>query len=219
MEEIWKDIDGYEGYYQVSNFGEVRSVDRQIIRGNGIWNLNGKCLKQDLNRDGYSLVTLCKNAKCKGFSVHRLVAIAFIGNSHLDVNHKDGDKNNNHVNNLEYSTKKDNLNHAVQTGLIKSNALIHEREIIGDYQSGMGIRDLKTKYKTHYDSIKRVLNKNGIEIETSGDRFTKYKFDESEMLHLYESGLRYSEIGRRIGVKGDVIRSRMKKYLSDFNAT
>ncbi len=90
--EIWKDIKGYEGLYQVSNFGNVRSVKRNIVLSAGT-----RC-------DGRKYVTLCKNGKCKTFKIHRLVAIAFIPNlnNYKEVNHKDENPSNNYVGNLEW---------------------------------------------------------------------------------------------------------------------
>lgn len=101
MQEIWKDIRGYEGYYQVSNFGNVRSVDRVDSHCR---NLKGRILK--LSNGTYKSVTLSTNNVCKNHSVHRLVAEAFIPNpNNLPcINHKDEDKHNNNVNNLEWCT-------------------------------------------------------------------------------------------------------------------
>lgn len=105
MEE-WKDIAGYELYYQISNIGQVKRKD------------TGKILKNNI-RNGYEYVTLCVNGQRKKFYVHRLVAIAFIPNpkSYEQVNHKDGNKSNNKVDNLEWCTQKENLMHAFRTGL------------------------------------------------------------------------------------------------------
>lgn len=105
MEE-WKDIAGYELYYQISNIGQVKRKD------------TGKILKNNI-RNGYEYVTLCVNRQRKKFYVHRLVAIAFIPNpkSYEQVNHKDGNKSNNKVDNLEWCTQKENLMHAFRTGL------------------------------------------------------------------------------------------------------
>lgn len=97
MEEIWKDIEGYEGKYQVSNTGEVKSLN---YRGSG----KTKLLRQTADKDGYKCVIFCKNGKVKGYKVHRLVAIAFIPNPNSlpIINHKDEDKTNNCVDNLEW---------------------------------------------------------------------------------------------------------------------
>ena len=106
--EIWKDIEGYEGYYQVSNFGNVRSVDRVIEYSDGVKRLRkGRILKPYKNRDGYLTCDLRKNSKHKISKIHRLVSEAFIPNpSNLpEVNHKDEDKTNNCVDNLEWCTR------------------------------------------------------------------------------------------------------------------
>ncbi len=107
MEEIWKDIKGYEGLYQVSNFGNIR-------------NSNFKLLKTSGKR--YLKVGLTKNKKCKFVDVHRLVAIAFVPNLYnkSQVNHKNGNKKDNRFNNLEWCSPKENINHAFSNNLIKT---------------------------------------------------------------------------------------------------
>lgn len=114
--KTWKDIEGFEGYYQISNCGNVRSLDRF----DGIRNLKGKCLKQSLKQNGYLQVGLRKNGKRKWFSIHRLVAIHFIDNPEKkpQVNHIDCNKQNNNVNNLEWVTAKTNYKHAEHNGLM-----------------------------------------------------------------------------------------------------
>lgn len=114
--EQWKDIQGFEGLYQVSNTGLVRSL------GNGK-SYNSKhriprLIKQKHNQR-YMYVSLCNDSKFKSCRVHRLVANAFIQNplNKKEVNHIDGDKLNNNVTNLEWSTSKENHAHAKQNGL------------------------------------------------------------------------------------------------------
>lgn len=115
MNEIWKDITGYEGYYQVSNKGRVRSLDRKVecFHGRKATRL-GQIRKQSRNNGGYCCVVLSKNSKHKTFDVHRLVAQAFLENPNPDfeVNHKDGDKTNNDVDNLEWVSRSYNLAHS-----------------------------------------------------------------------------------------------------------
>ena len=103
IEEQWLDISGYEGLYQISNFGRVKSF----------YFKNPRILKPHKVK-GYSNVELYKNKKKKQFYIHRLVMENFcpIENMNvLDVNHKDEDKSNNHISNLEWMTHKDNLNY------------------------------------------------------------------------------------------------------------
>ena len=111
MEEIWKDIKNYENYYQVSNLGRVKSLDRVIKDTKSKRLYKGKILKLTLCNWGYLTVSLKKNSKSKKFLVHRLVAETFIPNPNkLEVvNHKDENKLNNFVDNLEWSTIKDNM--------------------------------------------------------------------------------------------------------------
>ena len=116
-EEEWKAIRGYEGIYEVSNFGNVRSLPR-YKRGNFDSKvfIEGKTIKQVKNNRGYYIVQLSKNNKVKNFSVHRLVAEAFIPNPNNfpQVNHKDEDKSNNIVSNLEWMTLKRNINYGTR---------------------------------------------------------------------------------------------------------
>ena len=115
MEEIWKDIKGYEGQYQVSNTGKVRSLQRTLSSGCcGI----GRTIKELVLRPytdhhGYLRLQLSKNSKTKKFLVHRLVAEAFIPNpnGYRCVNHKDETHTNNSVENLEWCTHKYNSNY------------------------------------------------------------------------------------------------------------
>lgn len=116
MEEVWKDIDGYDGYYQVSNMGRVRSVDRIV---NGRWGdtfRKGIVLKQKTNNKGYKMVDLHKDGKPKTYQVHRLVAESFIPNPNNNpiINHKDENKLNNHVDNLEFCTQSYNINYGTR---------------------------------------------------------------------------------------------------------
>lgn len=131
MEEIWKDIEGYEGLYQVSNLGRVKSL------GNGKSNNSKERIKKQTNTNtrGYLQVQLSKDGSKKMFLVHRLVASAFIPNPNdlETVNHKDENKENNSVKNLEWMTNKDNKT----------------------YSSGKSIKclDIKTNETTYFSSI------------------------------------------------------------------
>ena len=125
MEEVWKSIDGYEGLYEVSNLGRVRSLDRVVYRsykGHPNWpmKVKGRVLRSGTDRGGYSFVILQnKGKRCR--LVHRLVAEAFMSNTENkeEINHIDGNKKNNSVDNLEFCTPSENMRHAFNTGLRK----------------------------------------------------------------------------------------------------
>ena len=114
MKEIWKDIKGYEGLYQVSNLGRVRSFDKWVKYHYGVRLVKGKILSEYNPPNTYKTVILCDaNSKKKTHRPHRLVAEAFIPNPNNlpQVNHKDEDKTNNRVDNLEWCTNKYNNNY------------------------------------------------------------------------------------------------------------
>lgn len=105
LSEVWKDIRGYEGFYQVSNYGRVRSITRTFKRKDGlVKTFQERVLKQGTNPNGYKYVNLSKGSGVYCARVHRLVAQAFLNNERNlpCINHKDEDKENNHVNNLEW---------------------------------------------------------------------------------------------------------------------
>lgn len=115
--EQWVDIIGYEGYYQVSNLGRARSLDRKVKHRKDNAFIKGAILNQHPLK-GYRIVRLSKDAVQRNVLIHRLVAIAFIPNPNNkpDVNHKDCNKHNNAVYNLEWSTERENIRHAVKMG-------------------------------------------------------------------------------------------------------
>lgn len=109
--EIWKPVVGFEGYYEVSNMGRVRSLDRSVIFKDGRKRLiNGRVLRVENNNNGYQTVSLYKNGKEKRNLIHRLVAQAFIPNPYNlpEVNHINEAKTDNRSENLEWCTRKYN---------------------------------------------------------------------------------------------------------------
>jgi len=166
MIEEWLDVKDYEGWYQVSNLGNVRSVDRYISYSNGNKRLQkGQILKLNEDKDGYHVVCLIKNGVRKIGKVHRLVSKAFLPDKQCcnQVNHIDGIKNNNVVTNLEWTDASGNQQHAVDTGLrvmprgesnISSKLSNFDVEFIREWiRLGFKQRDIAKVFGVHFATI------------------------------------------------------------------
>ena len=146
--EIWKDIPGYEGYYQVSNYGNFRSLNRIIkYKNNGLRIYPGKTLLVEPTKDNYRRIVLMKEGVKIRYMCHRLVALAFIPNpeNKPNINHIDGNKSNNVVSNLEWCTPSENSLHAFRIGLNKKH-----------YINSTNIRLKCLENNTNYISIKQA---------------------------------------------------------------
>ncbi|MGX9931963.1 NUMOD4 domain-containing protein [Virgibacillus salarius] len=166
--EVWKDVVGYEGYYQVSSFGRVKRVPRDITGKNGVtrhW--KGKVLKHTFNPDGYPMCILSKDGKTNLFGVHRLVAQAFVSNPEQlpVVNHKDEDKTNNIVNNLEWCT-------------VAYNNVYGER-----INSVKGSKGFKTRHQKHRKPVEKYT--------VDGQLIKRF----NSLKEAYESSPDYSKSG------------------------
>ena len=117
MIEVWKDVIGYEGIYEVSNLGIIRSVERYDYSGH---KRKAKTIAFVIDRDGYAKVHLCLCGKARYHFVHRIVATAFIDNPENlpQINHKDENKKNNKAENLEWCTAKHNINYGKRNALV-----------------------------------------------------------------------------------------------------
>ena len=119
-EEVWKDIKGWEGFYQISNLGRVLGLDRKVyIHERRTQTIKSKILKiRYFFKTNYPYVSLCKDSKQKNILIHRMVAEAFLENplNKRTVNHIDGDKKNNNISNLEYATYSENMIHSFKIG-------------------------------------------------------------------------------------------------------
>ena len=147
MEEIWKDIKGYEGLYQVSNLGRIKSFPRI-----GTQTKKERIKKFVKSFNGYYRVSLWKNGKSQVVSVHRLVVKAFINNmnDNLQVNHIDGNKENNAIYNLELVTPKENIKHALDNKLIKVHKIIQKDKDGNIIKEWNGTGDIERNSKYNY---------------------------------------------------------------------
>lgn len=121
--EVWKQIKGYEGLYEVSNMGRIRSVGRSVPVRGGFAYRNARIRKPNKKRNGYYGLLLSRNHKNNNFLVHRLVAEAFVPNPNglPQINHKNEDKSDNRADNLEWCTEKYNSNYGTRMDRIRKN--------------------------------------------------------------------------------------------------
>ena len=155
MEEIWRGIQGYEGLYEVSNLGRVKSCERMCKTGRQLAEhlLPEKILKPRLEKDGYLRIGLYKDSKPKFFNIHRLVAQAFIPNpaNKPFINHLDCNRQNNCVDNLEWVTHKENIQYREKMGNGKGTENLKKRDInktIQAIQTACNKPCIATNFKT-----------------------------------------------------------------------
>lgn len=159
MKEMWKDVEGYEGYYQVSNKGRVKGLERTVYAGRGRTRKQYEKIMSDNkhNGRGYKLVSLSKDGISKNKYIHRLVAEAFIknGNNFPQVNHKDEDVGNNRVDNLEWCTQKYNNNYGTKkerlSEILRKNN-VHCKPVLRISKTGFIIK----KYDSINDASKEM---------------------------------------------------------------
>ena len=168
MSEIWAQIDGYEGFYEVSSFGRVRSVERVVRHRHGLATMKSRVLKQSISKAGYAYVCLSKECRGKSCLVHRLVARAFLpACDKPEVNHKDFNKSNNCVDNLEWASRSENHIHAMSAGRFDAEINPSARrkltpEKVRDIRqlrlTGVSVKDIASKYNLHTDTVYGVLS-------------------------------------------------------------
>lgn len=176
--EEWRDVPGYEGKYQVSNFGNVKTLTRIVTEHRRSYIRQGKILNKYYSGEkiGYYKVKLYNGDRTfKSAPVHRLVAEVFIGNpnNYLEINHIDGNPKNNHVSNLEFCTKEQNVKHAYDTGLKRKENYVGEACVFSklteeqvlairkEYAEGNVFQiTLGRKYNTTTTNINMIVNRN-----------------------------------------------------------
>lgn len=168
-QEIWKDVVGYEGYYQVSNLGRVQCL-KKSVRGKVSERSTPKVMTPAFNNvTGYYAVGFGEWGifKHMPFSVHRLVALHFIDNPDNlpEVNHEDGDKSNNTATNLKWASREQNIQHGFKHGLIKTprgvdavHAKLSEATVMQIFNSPAGPRQLSLDIGIPYSTVASIKN-------------------------------------------------------------
>lgn len=182
MSEVWRPIEGYEGIYEVSSYGRVRSMERDVsfyINGTLVTHPKPSVIrKTKMERKGYLRLNLCKDGVKKFYSVHRLVAKAFIPNPHNlpQVNHKDENKLNNHVDNLEWCTCEENAKYGTRNERIYRNGGGSRHKAIGKY-------DEHGKLIATYESIRKAAIAN--KVSPSAVSLSAHKIPKAERVFGY----------------------------------
>ena len=181
MKEEWKDIKEYEGKYQISNYGNIKRLAYVDQRKTQTYSYKEMLIKPQINNSGYLRVALWKDGKNKKHFIHRLVAEHFIENPKKlpEVNHDDGNKQNNHVSNIEWISISENQKHARRNKLFTPNEQgIHEKKKVFQIN-----RDTKEVIKV-YDSVTEAVLTTGVkhvsavcrgERKTVGGYFWRYQ--------------------------------------------
>jgi hypothetical protein len=158
--ENWRDIEGYEGFYQVSDLGNVRRIGR--AKGSVV----GAMLKPFTSTHGYLVVGLCREKISKKFSVHRLVLSAFTENKgkNLDVRHKDGTRINNKLENLEWGTRSENMQDAAKhgrtnRGLKNFSNKLSENDVLSIRDDGRSHSAIARSYDINPSVVSRIKSR------------------------------------------------------------
>ena len=180
--EIWKPISGYEGFYEVSNLGRIRSLERIVECSDGRKRkIKDRTLKGSSYSGGYSGVTLHKDGCAKFVNIHRIVAEAFVPNplEKEEVNHKDENPGNNHASNLEWVTHKENINYGTRTERAREattklqgkavQQLSKDGKLVAEYES------ISIAYRATGAFISNIVKCARGEYKTAGGYIWKYK--------------------------------------------
>lgn len=221
--EVWKDIPNYEGEYQVSNLGRIKSLSRSYLQSNGKKiTIKSRIRKQGLDRNGYHTITLKK----KGFLVSRLVAESFIPNIYdfKEVNHINGNKDDNSVFNLEWCDRTYNMRHAFANGLIDVKKMSEirkgkikniDKELIFKIKHllliGNRIADIAKVLKLNRKTIYNIIHRANIPYSFNEKYNNRYKENiEKEIIELSKL-YNISSISKKLSISRDTVDRYLRK--------
>lgn len=201
--------------YQISNYGNVKSLARQRKNSKGVYMQKEKLLSLTNTSTGYKKVELVKNGKKKSYKVHRLVAMAFIDNpeNKPEVNHIDGNKINNCVDNLEWVTSSENTIHAYNAKLSSRKRDLDEDEIVFMYcDLKMTMQQIAEHFNISILSIKKRLEENDIEIKTISEQKNQYHLENIDLEEELKTKTQ-AQLAKELGCSPSLISKKLnKKY-------
>lgn len=208
LDEKWVDVLGWEGYYKVSNLGRFKSLKRKTSSGRSI---SEKILTQNLVKVGYLRVHL-RSKNNKSVLSHILIARSFIPNPEgkKEVNHKNADKTDNKVSNLEWATRLENVEHAVLLGLIKYqgednfSSKLTNKQVLDIFNSNLPRKVIAKNHGINVEQIYKI--KSGATWSTvTGKVFNKAQLGKEKVLEIFNSDLSYKRLSLLFGVSEKTI--------------
>ena len=210
----WKPVNNYEGLYEVSETGEVKSLKKLMVNqpnGEGYWR-DEIILSKTKTTTGYWKVELYKNKKRKSKKVHRLVAKAFIPNpkNKPQINHIDGNPLNNNVENLEWCTSRENIIHSIETGLRQIKQL-NQNEVKKLYiEEEKSLREVADCFDVSVSRIKRELEKMNVETRTISKALMKYNLTKNFIINQLKNKTQ-KELAEEVGCSPSLISHYLKR--------
>lgn len=205
--EIWKDIPNYEGLYQISSYGRVKSFyKKERILKPSIQHFKYK--SKNYKREK---IELSKNSIRKSFKIHRLVAQTFIPNpdNKPQVNHIDGNPLNNNVNNLEWCTNQENIIHSYKYLRTKK---YNEKEIIDEYKNNISPSIICKKHNISRFTYSYILNKHNLKCQGNNFWRNKYHIDLKELKKDIDKGMSNKELVKKYNCSNDIIATRKYQF-------
>tara|TARA_R110000737_G_C14520885_1_gene475408 strand:+ start:380 stop:1102 length:723 start_codon:yes stop_codon:yes gene_type:complete len=222
--EEWRDIEGYEGLYQVSNLGRVKSCNKKVKHRGGFKTYPEKIMSQGDDRDGYKILSLCKEGKKHTKKVNRLVGFAFIHNPKPDkydkVHHEDHIKYNNHHSNLRWVDNSINTKEAYRVGATQASkgedspcSLLTNEDALFIYNAcrdtDVRVIDLADKYNVKRSTISNILAGRRYVDVTGGVPIIRRRISDErieEVIDLLDKGTAISKIVKLVGVSKSLVR-------------